>query len=41
MDVLKPSVNRVTKHLKLFPYEIRAIQKLMLEVSTPRLLQEI
>jgi hypothetical protein len=30
MYVLKSSAHRVTKHLKLFPYKIIAIQKLML-----------
>jgi len=41
MDVLKSSAHRLTKHLKLFPYKIRAIQKLMLEVSTSRLFKEV
>jgi hypothetical protein len=30
MDVLKSSAHRVTKHLTLFPYKIRATQELML-----------
>jgi hypothetical protein len=41
MDVLKSSAHRVTKHLKLFPYKIRAIQKRMMEVSTSKLSHEM
>jgi hypothetical protein len=41
MDVLKSSAHRVTKHLKLYPYKITAIQKLMMKVSTSSLLHEI